>query len=64
MDRQRLAHALEDLARDVDLAVFDLEQGVRGAEDARLREEREGLRRRLERVRERLVDLAERTLSG
>lgn len=64
MDRQRLAHALEELARDLDLAVFELEQGLRSPQDDALRAEREGLRRRLERARERLVDLAERTLAG
>ncbi len=65
MDRQRLAHALEDLAHDVDLALFDLEQARRApvdgaaAEDAALR-----LQRRVERWRERLLELAERAVAG
>lgn len=60
MDRQRLVLGLEDAAHDLDLVVFDLEQAVRSAADEGTRAERDALRRRLERLRDRLRDLAER----
>ncbi len=66
MDRQRIAHALEDLARDLDLVVFELEQSARALDGTHPAPRREGevLRRRLERLRERMSELAERAAKG
>jgi hypothetical protein len=60
MDRQRVVLGLEDAAHDLDLVVFELEQAVRAANDEGTRVERDALRRRLERLRDRMRDLAER----
>ncbi|MCB9682710.1 MAG: hypothetical protein H6733_14690 [Alphaproteobacteria bacterium] len=54
-----LGWILDELARDVDMIVFELEVAP-PAEPAGLVDERQRLRKRLERVRERLQDLAAR----
>ena len=53
------AWTVDEIARELDLVVFELEQVKADADEAALREERRLLRRRLERLRERLQDLAQ-----
>lgn len=47
--------ALDDIAHELDMLVYRLEQPERDGEPARLRE-REAMRRDLERLRQRLLD--------
>jgi hypothetical protein len=50
--------AIDEVARELDLVVFQLEQ--RGGDEEALRKERQGVRRQLERLRDRLQELARR----
>jgi hypothetical protein len=52
------AVAVDDVARELDLLVFDLEQAGHAPADAAVLAERDRLRRRLERLRDRLQDIA------
>jgi len=63
MNGRQLREA-DDIARELDLAVFALERAPEPDTEAGLREERTTLRRRLDKLRQRLQDLADELASG